>query len=543
MFELFKLGIPRDRNFGLGLLLTVLQGLSTVALMATSAWLISRAAEQPPVLYLMVAVVGVRGFALGRATFRYAERIVLHNSAFKMLADLRPKTFKALIPFAPAGLGKSGRGEFMSRAVSDVDELQNLPLRIIAPLVQSAIVTLISIIGLTILVPASGLVLLCASAATFLFALPFSAAISKKADRGFAATKGELSEQSLKLLENHDVLVAYGWLDYELEKLKSIDARLRSQERANSWSTGVGSAIITVLSSIALSLTTWLAATQVESGNLAGVQLALFALVTMAVFEILQAAQPVFAAWNRYQSSAKRVSEILNRQIPTELLSATGGSTPGELTKLEFLNVTAGYPGGPAVISDFDLTIAAGQTVALVGKSGSGKTTIAHLMLGFLAPRSGQIIFNGTERQQVSADWINTQIGVVEQNPMIFLGNVRENLLPAKPNASDEELIAVLSQVGLWQMFEIRDGLETGLGDRGVLISGGEAQRLALARALLADFRFLILDEPTANLDQVQGKALVSELLSIARQKTDRAIILISHDMTLADLADRTVSL
>ena len=179
MRRLIRLGLPNTRIFYLGLFISLLQAVSAVALLATSAWLISRASEQPPVMYLMIAVVGVRGFALGRAAFRYGERILLHDAAFKMLATTRPGIFEKLIPLSPAGLGDSSHGQVMSKVVADVDELQNLPLRVIAPIFQSFTVSILTVLGLALLLPSAALSLFLALLATFLIAMPLSGLVSR----------------------------------------------------------------------------------------------------------------------------------------------------------------------------------------------------------------------------------------------------------------------------------------------------------------------------------------------------------------------------
>ena len=165
------------------------------------------------------------------------------------------------------------------------------------------------------------------------------------------------------------------------------------------------------------------------------------------------------------------------------------------------------------------------------------------LLARLINPSSGQYLINGKSVDQFEIESVRKVIGLVEQDPTIFIGDVRANLLIAKPNAGDSELIAMLSRVGLWQMFKEREGLDTQLGDRGVLISGGEAQRLALARALLANFQVLILDEPTANVDAVQADRLMDDIFNVLGDFPARSLVLISHEDKYRNLTDAELRL
>lgn len=225
------LGVPRDSFFTWGLVASALQGLSAVALLAVSAWLISRAAEVTSIVYLGIAIVGVRGFAVGRATFRYSERLLLHESAFRMLASIRPVLFSKVAPFIPAGMAQAGRGETMAMIVNDVDALQNLSLRVIAPLVQSIVVAAASVVFMWMLLPASGFALLLILIAAFFVAIPVSARLARASDISDSPTKAQMANLSLDLLENLDVYIAYGWIDSKRVEIAEAENRLRSRSQ------------------------------------------------------------------------------------------------------------------------------------------------------------------------------------------------------------------------------------------------------------------------------------------------------------------------
>ena len=540
--RILALGLPRDGYFRFGLIVAGMQGLSAIALLGVSAWLISRAAEVSSIVFLGVAIVGVRGFAVGRATFRYGERLLLHEAAFRMLGNLRPEIFSKLAPFIPAGMPSIGRGEVLTRIVSDVDELQNLSLRVVAPLVQSLVVASASILFVWLLLPAAGMGLMFAVLAVFLVALPLTARVAKVSDESVAPLKAQLANQSLDLLENQDVYLAYGWLEIRLAGLEKTDAKLRREQSKSAYSNGLGVAVVTLMSMLAVVLGAWFGANAVLSGVIPGASLAVFTLLPIAIFEILLAAQPAVSAYRKYRVSAMRVAELLDRDIPVALQIVNGDLELEGFKTLALEKATLRYPEAERVaFSDFDFTLTSGEVVLLSGESGSGKSSVALALARLIELDSGAYTINGYQASNFTVDSIRRRVGVVEQSPMIFLGDVRANLSLAKPEASDEELIQALTEVGLWEMFETRAGLGTQLGDRGVLISGGEAQRLGLARAILADFEVLILDEPTANVDEVAADQLIADLLAVAKGKANRAILLISHERRFRGLVDREV--
>jgi ATP-binding cassette subfamily C protein CydC len=537
-----RLGLPRDRYFKAGLIVSILQGLSAVALLGVSAWLISRAAEVTSIVYLGLAIVGVRGFAVGRAAFRYGERLLLHESAFRMLAERRPQIFERIEPFIPAGMANASRGETMARIVSDVDELQNLPLRVIAPLTQATLVSAASVFFVFMLLPSAGLALFVTILAGFLIAMPVSAIFSKVSDSTIAPLKAHLASLSLDLLENQDVYLAYGWMNSKRQLLSEADAALRKAIAKTAVSNGVGLALFTLLATAAMVSGAFFGGNAVVAHALPGASLAVFMLLPMAIFEVLQNAQPAISAFRRFRVSASRIESLLDRPIPRELYLDSGKLELDVFRSLELKGVGLTYPDSAGeVVSNVNLKLTPGQALLLRGKSGSGKSSIAMVLTRLLNLSSGDYLINDISVNSYSVESIRHRFGLVEQNPMIFVGDVKANLLLAKPSASDDELRNVLAEVGLWSMFANREGLSTELGDRGVLISGGEAQRLALARAILADFQVLILDELTANVDQSTANLLVEDLLRIARQNNARALILISHEERYRSLVDAEI--
>ena len=542
--ELIRLGIPKQKGFALGLFVSVLQGMSAIALMATSAWLISRAAEQPPIMYLNIAVVLVRGFALGRAFFRYSERLLLHNAAFAMLTQLRPRLFAKLIPLAPAGLGSANRADTVTKLVNDVDEIQNLPLRVIAPLLQSSAVSLLTVGVLAWLNPGSGVSLVVALLLAVFVALPVSARASAASNAMAAETRSELNVASATFVENLEVLQAYGWVDTQLKRVSEAQQATLKLARDQAVTAGLGAGMFSVLAALATAASAYFGGLAVQAQRTPGVMLAVFALVPLAVFEILQNVQPAIGAWQRYKASANRVYELLTDEVPAELAVSTGAAPLDRIRSIEVRDLTAKYPGSDKVASQpVNFHLEAGQSLLLQGPSGSGKSTTALVLSGLLNPAGGSYLINGNPATHYSAGSVSARIGYLEQTPVVFMGSLRTNLLIAAPEATDEDLWAVLDRVNLAATFRAREGLETELGERGVAISGGEAQRMALARALLANFEVLIFDEPTANVDPATAEQLWADLLGALKSDSSKMSIFISHEPLDAFNFDKRVSI
>lgn len=558
--NLLHLGLPAGNDFKLGLLMAALQAISALSLMGFSAWLISRASEMPPVMYLNLAIVGVRGFALGRAAFRYTERLLLHNSAFRLMSDLRPRVFAKLIPLAPAGLG-ANRADTVTRLVTDVDEAQNLSLRILPPIVQAVMVSAATVGFFWLTVPAAGMwVLACILAAAFL-ALPLASRLATAANANIAGDRSRLNQRTMSLIENLEVIDSFGWLPEHQEGIVQAQNQLIKVSHRQALAAGVGQSLFLACATFATAGAAYFAGLQVsraaEQGTLPslipsaipGVMLAVFALVPMALFDTLTALQPIAGVWQRYRSGASRVLDILESKPDPLIAEGVGTANPGTLKSLQLRNVSAKYPGQASMaVSDVNLTVNTGENVLITGASGRGKSTIANLLLGFLNPVAGEYVIDGTPSSEIAPGSLRSLIGYQEQNPTIFTGTLKANLLLAKPDATDEELWKALGRVKLAATFEKREGLETQLGERGHAISGGEAQRVALARSILADFKVLVFDEPTANVDPETAFELAKDLLEIAKSDTSRASVFISHDQiftsdVFAKLVDSTLNI
>jgi ATP-binding cassette subfamily C protein CydC len=538
---------PPARRFAPGVLAGFGTAVSAIALLAASSWLIARAAEQPPLLYLSASVVAVRAFALGRGVFRYLERLAGHDAALEQLATVRANLVREIVPLAPDGLGHARRGAMLSNLVDDVDELQNLPLRVVQPLAVAGLAALGTVVFTAFVSWPAALVLAACLAIAFALAVGVGWAAGARAERAVAPLRAEVSDALLDLLTSLDVLVAFDAVDAAHERIRRADERLRRAVVRRGVAQGLTSGAVSLLAGLASLLSLVVAAPAVVDGTLSGPGLAVVVLLPMAVFEVFGPVPLALASWRQVRSAASRVAETVPEEVPEGLPRdepAPTGEPPALGDGLRLSGLGARWPRrgaaseDPGRLEDVELQVAPGERVLVTGPSAAGKTTLAHVLVRFL-DYTGSYRIGGVEVRDLAGDDVRLTVGLCEQNPYLFDESLRQNLLFARDTASDAELRAVLGRVGLAEWEAKRGGLDTPIGDRGALVSGGQAQRIALARALLHDFPVLVLDEPTAGVDPAASDALLADLLGAVGE--DQAVLLISHVEVPAGLVDRTV--
>jgi ATP-binding cassette, subfamily C, bacterial CydC len=527
------------------LLVSVLAGAAAtgcgVALLAVSGFLLARASEHPAILAISVAVVAVRGLAVGRGIFRYVERLASHDVAFRVLADIRVAIYRRLERLAPAGLAAFRSGDLLARLISDVDATQDLFIRGVGPPLAAALVGAGAVTAcLIILVPAGGVLAL--GLLTAGVAVPaLAVAASRRAARITAPARGELGATLTDLLSGAAELHAFGAQDAGLAAVADADRRLTSLARRSAAAAGLGRGLMAAVSG----LTVWgvlvLAVAAVAGGTLTRVPLAVVTLTALAAFEAVTDLPAAALQLGDSRGAAERIGAVLDAPDPV-VDPATPRPLPAGPARVCLRGVQVRYePGGPLALDGFDLDLGPGRRVALVGPNGAGKSTVASVLLRFCDPVGGSVTLGGADLASYAADDVRTVIGGCPQDPHIFDATIRENLRLARPGASDDELAAAAASARLLPWIEsLPRGWDTRVGARGAAMSGGERQRLALARALLADPDLLILDEPTAHLDPEAASALTADLLAVT---AGRATLLITHDFDGLDQVDEIIVL
>ncbi|MFJ5876349.1 thiol reductant ABC exporter subunit CydD [Streptomyces sp. NPDC093088] len=528
-------------RMALALLLGSLALGSAVGLMAVSGWLISRASEQPPVLHLMMAVTATRAFGIGRAVFRYAERLVSHDAVLRMLADLRVSVYRRLERIAPAGLGRTRRGDLLSRLVQDVDALQDYWLRWLLP-VGAALVVGVGAAGFTAwLLPEAGAVLAVGLLVAGIAVPAAGGALARRAERRLAPARGALATAVADLLRGCAELTVAGALRSRTERAREADGALTGIASRQAAATALGAGLSALVCGLTVAAAALVGVQAVREGRLDGVSLAVVVLTPLAAFEAVTGLPLAVQYRQRVKHSAERVFEVLDAPVPVRE-PRTPAAPPVGPFPLELSGLSARYAGQerPA-LTGFGLTLEAGRRVAVVGASGSGKTTLAQVLLRFLDVEHGTYRLGGVPARELDGDAVRRLVGLCAQDAHLFDSSVRENLRLAKVGADDGELREALRRARLLDWVDgLPDGLDTLVGEHGARLSGGQRQRLALARALLADFPVLVLDEPAEHLDLATADALTDDLL---RATEGRTTVLITHRLHGLDAVDEVLVL
>ena len=527
---------------------------SGVGLLATSAWLISSAALQPPILTLQVAIVGVRAFGIGKGVFRYAERMVSHDAAFRVLSRLRLAVYDRLAVVAPAGVPAYRRGDLLERLVRDVDATQDLPLRVLLPYASGALVALASVVLAYFILPVAGLVL----AVSLLLAstvVPWIAAsAAADAERASAPARGALNADVLTLLDGAGDLIVSGAAPAWLDRLADDDRRIGRLAARSANASGLASALGVLLSGGAVIAMLLVAIPAVRSGELVGVNLAVLVLLPLATYEAVVAMPTAALALGRVRGSAQRVVEVLDAVDPVPD-PASPAAAPLGVVGVRIDDLHASWPSGPEVLEGLSLDVAPGERVAIVGASGSGKSTLLAVLAGFLpyggsvrltggdasADGGGPDAGDGVELRDLRGSDVRAVVGWCPQLPHVFDTSVLENVRLARPGGSDGEVRAALDAVGLGPWLDSQPrGLDTPVGDHGSLVSAGQRQRLGVARVLLAGHPVVLLDEPTEHLDEATAEVVAAELL---RALAGRTVLWVAHRPHGLAALDRTVTL
>ena len=557
--RLLKLIAPFKRWVAFAVLLNFLTIGSSVGLMAMSAYLISKAALVTDVADLALAITSVRLFAILRAVFRYLERYFSHTATFRILTQLRVWFYSAIEPLAPARLLHYRSGDLLTRSVADIETLENFYIRVVVPPLAAACVVIFACALLGAFDESLALALLIFLLLTGV-ALPLAMRwLGKQSAGQLIATRAELNARLVDEIQGLADLLALDQANTHRARVLRLSAELNRWQERQAMLRGLSNALSVLFTSLAALTVLGLAIPLVSGGQIEGVYLALLPLTAIASFEAVQPLGLALQQLEASQAAGRRLFELIDTppavSDPAEpvslpgALSATQQSMPAEIeivssaaldsaalrsgrlpamTDITFSNVRFRYnPTDFLALDGVSFSIPAGRRVAIVGPSGSGKSTIVNLLLRFWDYHEGHITLGGRDLHDYRADDVRALIGVVPQNVHLFNATVRDNLLLANPDATEEQIVAACRMT---QLHDFIEGLplkyETLIGENGLLLSGGERQRLAVARAILKDAPILILDEATANLDAITEQSLLKALEAFM---ADRTVLIISH--------------
>lgn len=514
--------------------LAALAMICAIGLIATSGWLISRAWERPPVLALTVAVVAVRAFGIGRGVFRYAERLVSHDAAFRGLSRLRELIVGRMAVLMPAGTPGIQRGDSLRRVVDDVDSVAELGLRALLPGSVAVLIGGVTVAFVAWLVPLAGVALALTLLAAGMLTPWLGSRVAARATVAEVNLRGELAARVAGQLEACAELVAANADDRELSRIAAIDGELTRVQIRTARAVGLTTAIGVLAQGLALVCAAVFAVPAVRSGELPGTELAVVILIPLVAFELVAGLPAAALALAKVRASSERIVDLTDRPDPvpdpTDPAPRPAPRPPGNADGSIGLRVTdlsVRWPGSSEqAVKDVSFNLPPGKTLAIVGPSGSGKSTLAAALARFV-PYSGSIMIGGIEADSMSGDTVRELIGWGEQQPHLFDSTIAENVRLARPGATDEQVLNALAAAGAgpW-IATLPQGIDTPVGQHGKAVSGGQRQRIGLARMILARPPVMVFDEPTEHLDAASVDDLMNDLLSAA---AGHSLIVISH--------------
>ncbi len=514
-----------------------------VALMATSAWLIARAAQQPPVLFLMVAVVAVRTFGIGRGVLRYAERLVSHDAAFRVLGRIRQRLVAHLAELAPAGLPLWRKGDLLARTVDDVDDAGDAFLRGLLPLGSAMLVCAGTLVLAFLILPVAGIALAVALLLACIAAPLLTARRQRRMERSVVELRAHRTQLVTETLDELSELSVLGAMPARLADLAVIEAASRREAAGTARAAGVAAGLAVAAMGAAVWCAARLGVPAVVDGNLAPVLLAVVVLTPLALTDTVQAVGTAASTLRRSSAAVARLFAVLDAPAVTAPPPPhpVAVPQPGTAPRIVLRGVSARWPGAAEnALADIDLDLEPGRRVVVLGESGSGKSTLLAVLLGFLTPTAGTITIDGVSLADLDPDRARTLFGWCDQHAHLFDSDLAENVRLARPDADDTAVESALQSAGAGRWLDnLPDGLHTRVGEHGRAVSGGERQRVALARALLASRPVLLADEPAAHLDLSTADAVTEVIM---RPDPDRSVVLVSHrpqDVRFADVVVR----
>ena len=523
----------------LGLVLMITGLASSIGLLTTSGWFLAATAIAGlgTLFNFFYPSASVRGLAIGRTLFRYFEKLVTHDATFRILAKLRVQVFEKIIPLSPAVLNRYRNSDLLNRLVSDVDTLDSLYLRLIAPFITAIFVILAMCIGLSF-VNAPLALGLGVSLLLLVLAIPtVFYLLGKKFGDKLVHSRALYRTQFLEFIQAQAELLLFNAEDKLKDNMAKTEANWQADQQKEANLSGFSTALSLFLNGLIIAAMLWFSS-QAEFGNdeYRMAFIALFTFAALASFEILMPLGSAFLHIGQVIASAERVTDIIEQQ-PLVTFNGKAEFDQNATTLIEAKDLSFTYPERQnRALENLNLTIQKGQKVAILGKTGSGKSTLLQLLVRNYDVNQGELFLADKPITDYAEDTLRSQFCFLTQRVHVFSDTLRQNLQFASAvNISDEKMIEVLNQVGLGKLLEKEQGLDIWLGDGGRPLSGGEQRRLGLARILLNDTPILLLDEPTEGLDRETERQILRLILAHAENKT---LIMVTHRLTAIEQFD-----
>lgn len=521
---------------------------ASVALSGVAAWLIVRASQAPPVMFLNVAAVGVRTFGIVRGVSRYLDRLAAHDVALRGVVNLRTAVYEGLARGRTESVAGLRRGDVLARTGVDVDDVGDVVVRGLVPAAVAAVVSLGSVVTVALFSPASALVLLACLAVGALVVPLLAARGDALAERERVQARTDVATASESLVARAADLAVSGRRESELAALGRAQERSADAERRAARPLAASAALAVLATGASVVGTLLVAVPALLAGTLTATELGVVVLLPLAAFEATAPLPAAVTQLHRSAAAARRITALLadagsgatattdTTETPAPPATPTP-APPAPRTEpgLVAEGLACAWPGHAPVVTDLHLRVPPGTSLAIVGPSGTGKTTLLLTLAGMLAPSEGTVALDGVEPRLLRGAERTAHVALTTEDAHVFTTTVLENLRAARGDLTRNEAVRALEQAGLAAWVEtLPDGLDTPIS--GETVSGGERRRLLVARALVSRAPLLLLDEPGEHLPTDVADALVADLLALTA--LGRSVVVVTHHTGAVDRAD-----